>query len=256
MVTGVLPIALEDATKAIQAFLFSGKEYVCLMQLHSDVDHEQVRKILNEFTGEIYQKPPLRASVKREVRKRTIYKIDPLEIDGRRVLFRVVCQAGTYIRKLCSDIGEVLGCGAHMRELRRTRAGPFTEDENHYTLHEIQEAKRLYDEEGREGNLREVIRPVEEAFKYIPKIYIRDSAVDAICHGAELAIPGIVKLETGIRPKNAVAIYTLKDEVVALAEAQLSTESIMEAEKGIAAKTRRVVMKTGTYPREWRSRQR
>jgi len=256
MVTGVLPVALEDATKAIQAFLFSGKEYVCLMQLHEDVDPERTKTILNEFTGEIYQRPPLRASVKREVRKRTIYKIDLLEIESRRVLFRVTCQAGTYIRKLCSDIGEALGCGAHMRELRRTRAGPFTEDENHYTLQEVQEAKRLYDEEGREGNLREVIRPVEEAFKYIPKIYIRDSAVDAICHGAELAIPGIVKLETGIKPGGAVAIYTLKDEVVALAEAQLSTENVIDAERGIAAKTRRVVMKLGTYPREWGGRQR
>jgi H/ACA ribonucleoprotein complex subunit 4 len=255
MVTGVLPITLEDATKAIQVFLFSGKEYVCLMQLHSDIPEETIKSILNEFTGEIYQKPPLRASVKRETRRRTIYKIDLLEIDGRRVLFRVACQAGTYIRKLCSDIGEVLGCGAHMNELRRTRAGPFNEDENSYTLHELQEAKRIYDEEGREEQLRLVVQPVEGAFKYLSKIYIRDSAVDAICHGAELAIPGIVKLETGIKPKSLVGIFTLKDEVVALAEAQQSTENILAAEKGIAAKTKRVIMRTGTYSREWRSRQ-
>ena len=254
MVTGVLPIALEDATKAIQVFLISGKEYVCLMQIHSDINEKEIESTLNEFTGEIYQKPPVRSSVKREVRKRIIYKIDSIEIDGRRVLFRVDCQAGTYIRKLCSDIGEALGCGAHMRELRRTRAGPFTEDENHYTLHELQEAKRILTEEGREEYLREVVRPVEESFKYIPKIYIRDSAVDAICHGAELAIPGIVKLETKITPKTPVAIFTLKEEVVALAESLLSTESIINAERGIAAKTRRVVMKPETYPREWKSR--
>ncbi len=256
MVTGVLPVALEDATKAIQAFLLSGKEYVCLMQLHSDVAEQDIRSILRDFTGEIYQKPPLRASVKREVRKRTIYAINLLEIDGRRVLFRVACQAGTYIRKLCSDIGEAVGCGAHMRELRRTRAGPFTEDENNYTLHELQEAKRIHVEEGREEGLRKVVRPVEEAFEYIPKIYIRDSAVDAICHGAELAVPGIVSLETEIRPRSPVAIFTLKGEAVALAESQLTTESILEAEKGIVAKTKRVIMRPGTYPREWKSRQR
>jgi H/ACA ribonucleoprotein complex subunit 4 len=255
MVTGVLPVALEDATKAIQVFLLSGKEYLCLMQLHGDIDEEKVKSILDEFTGEIYQKPPLRSSVKREVRKRTICAMKILEIDGRRVLFRVDCQAGTYIRKLCSDIGEALGCGAHMSELRRTRAGPFSEDENNFTLQELQEAKRVLDEEGREDLLRTMVRPVEEVFKHIPKMYIRDSAVDAICHGAELAIPGIVKLETGIKPNSTVGVFTLKGEVVSLAESQLSTEKIMESKKGIAAKTKRVIMKAGTYPREWGSRQ-
>jgi len=253
MVTGVLPIALEDATKAVQVFLLSGKEYLCLMQLHEDVAEEKVKSILGEFTGEIYQRPPLRASVKREIRKRTIYKIDLLEIDGRRVLFRVTCQAGTYIRKLCSDIGEALGCGAHMNELRRTKAGPFTEDEHSYTLHELQEAKRIHTEEGREEPLREAVRPVEEIFKHIPKIYVRDSAVDAICHGARLAIPGIVQVETGISPESPVALFTLKGEVVALAKSELSTQDILEAEKGIAAKTVRVIMRPGTYPREWGS---
>jgi H/ACA ribonucleoprotein complex subunit 4 len=255
MVTGVLPIAIEQATKAIQTFLYSGKEYVCLMQLHSDVPKNEITSKLDEFVGEIYQKPPLRASVKRELRKRSIYDIRLLEIDDRRVLFRVSCQAGTYIRKLCYDIGEALGSGAHMRELRRTRAGTFTEEENNYTLNQLQEAKRIYKEEDNERQLRMIIQPVEEAFKCIPKIYIRDSAVDAICHGASLAIPGIAKIETGIEPENPVAIFTLKGEVVALAESKLSTDNIMDVEKGIAAKTKRVIMKTGTYPREWKSKQ-
>jgi len=254
MVTGVLPIAIEDATKAIQTFLYSGKEYVCLMQLHSDIPEDEVKSKLNEFVGEIYQKPPIRASVKRELRKRVIYDIKLLEIDNRRVLFRVSCQAGTYIRKLCSDIGEALGSGAHMRELRRTRAGIFTEEENSYTLNEIQEAKRIYKEKDNEKQLRMIIQPVEEAFKFIPKIYVRDSAVDAICHGALLAVPGIAKIETDIEPENPVAIFTLKGEVIALAESKLSTDNILDVEKGIAAKMKRVIMKTGTYPRDWKSK--
>jgi H/ACA ribonucleoprotein complex subunit 4 len=254
MVTGVLPVALEEATKALPVFLHSGKEYVCLMQLHRDVPEENVREILEEFTGEIFQKPPVRASVKRTVRKRMIYRISLLEIEDRKILFKVACQAGTYIRKLCADIGEALGCGAHMRELRRIRTGPFTEYEHNYTLQELQEAKRRLTEENDEQMLRMIVRPVEEAFKHIPKIYIRDSAVDAICHGAELAIPGIVRLETGIEPKEPVAIMTLKGEVVALGEAAMSTEKIVEADRGIAAKTRRVIMTPGTYPREWKSR--
>jgi H/ACA ribonucleoprotein complex subunit 4 len=249
-VTGVLPVALDDATKAIGAFLHSGKEYVCLMQLHEDLPSERTLAALNEFQGTIYQKPPLRASVKREPRKRTIYEIEPIESDGRRILFRVACQAGTYVRKLCSDIGEVLRCGAHMRELRRSRAGPFTEDQSR-TMHELVEAKaRLA--EGDEGKIREIVRPIEQAFEYIPKIYIRDSAVDAICHGAELAVPGIVKLDSNIRSRDPIVLFTLKGELVALARAEMASEQMVESERGIAAKTVRVLMPRGTYPALWR----
>src|SRR5437016_9124990 len=105
MVTGVLPLALEDATKTIQAFLLTGKEYVCLMALHGDVEQKKIRTVLEEFVGDILQRPPVRAAVRRDVRKRRIYYIRDIEIDGREVLFRVGCQAGTYIRKLVYDIG-------------------------------------------------------------------------------------------------------------------------------------------------------
>src|SRR5467141_275978 len=136
MVTGVLPLALEDATKTIQAFLLTGKEYVCLMALHGDVEEKKVREVLDEFVGDILQRPPVRAAVRRDVRKRRIYYIRDVEIDGREVLFRVGCQAGTYIRKLVYDVGEVLEVGANMRELRRTRAGSFTEGDIH-SLYDI-----------------------------------------------------------------------------------------------------------------------
>ena len=107
------------------------------MQIHADIPEATVREVLSQFEGEIIQKPPLRASVKREPRKRFIYKLNVQEIDGRTVLFTCSCQAGTYMRKLCSDVGEVFGCGAHMRELRRTRAGPFSENDGIVTLHEL-----------------------------------------------------------------------------------------------------------------------
>src|SRR6058998_2029283 len=184
MVTGVLPLALEDATKTIQAFLLTGKEYVCLMTMHGDVDETRLRGVLEEFVGDIFQKPPVRAAVKREVRKRTIYSIDDVEIDGRQVLFRVACQAGTYIRKLVYDVGEVLEVGAHMRELRRTRSGSFTED----TISTLYDVLKLSQSSGadREELARRIIVPMEAAFRHIPRIYIRDSAVSSICHGADL----------------------------------------------------------------------
>jgi len=221
------------------------------MQVHADTPESTLRNILNEFVGEIYQKPPLRASVKREPRKRSIYQTDILEIDGRRVLFKCSCQAGTYMRKLCSDIGEVLGCGAHMQELRRTRAGPFTEDETLVTLHELSAAQSEF-EAGDEVALRRVIQPMEVALTSLPKILIRDSAVDAVCHGADLALPGVVQLDSAIERNKLIAIFTLKGEAVGLGRTLLTSREMLDQEKGEAVKIERVIMDRGTYPAMWK----
>jgi H/ACA ribonucleoprotein complex subunit 4 len=253
-VSGVLPITLEDATKATQAFLMSGKEYVSLMQLHEDIKESKIVDVIKEFVGEIYQKPPLRASVKRALRKRVIYDINILEIQNRCVLFKVACEAGTYIRKLCSDIGEIIGSGAHMRELRRTRAGPFTEDKEIVTLYELLDASLTFKEEHDESPLRKVILPVEKAFEYIPKVYIKNSAVNAICHGADLAAPGIAKLNSGINRGDMIALFTLKEEIVAIAKALVSSQKMFDIKFGLMAKTARVIMPVDTYPKLWRKR--
>ena len=107
------------------------------MKLHGNSQEPEIKQVLKEFEDEIFQRPPLRSSVKRQLRTRRIYFIDYFETDGRNVLFKVGCEAGTYIRKLCFDIGEILGVGAHMQELRRTRSGSFTETSStKVTLHE------------------------------------------------------------------------------------------------------------------------
>jgi len=253
-VTGVLPIALEEATKTIQVLLEAGKEYVCVMKLHSGVPEDRVREVLEEFQGKIYQRPPARASVKRRVRVRKIYYLDVLEIEDRDVLFRIGCQAGTYIRKICHDVGEVLGCGAHMQELRRTRSGPFTENEKSVTLHDVVYLYGKWQETGDLEYLRRFILPMEKVLEIVPKIYVRDSAVDALCHGAHLTAPGIVSLEAGISNGTTVAIFTLKGEAISLATATASTKEILEMSHGIVAKNIRVLMPRGTYPRMWRSK--
>ena len=242
---------MNEATKVLQVLLSGGKEYVCVMKLHGDFSEERLREVVEEFQGDIYQKPPLRSSVKRALRIRRIYYIDLLEVEGRLALLKVGCQAGTYIRKLVHDIGEVLGCGAHMRELRRTRVGPFSEERGLVTLRTLAEAFEAY-RAGDEKPLRRVVQPVEEALALTPKVWIRDTAVDAICHGADLAVPGIVSLNSGIKTDTLVGIFTLKDELVALGRALMSSEEILEREKGIAVKTERVIMKPGTYPRMWK----
>lgn len=253
-VTGILPITLEDATKVVQALLYSGKEYVCVMKLHGDAEEAQIKGILREFEDLIYQRPPLRASVKRQLRTRRIYYIDFLEKDGRNVLFKVGCEGGTYIRKLCYDIGEILGTGAHMQELRRTRAGPFVENGNdRVTLHEAAYWFAEWAEKKDEKILRKFIQPMETALSLVPKIVVRDSAVDALCHGASLTAPGILAAETGITRGAMVALLTLKGEAVALAKSLLSTEEILDMEHGSVAVPQRVLMPRGTYPKAWKS---
>lgn len=251
--TGVLPTALEEATKAVRALLLTGKEYVCVMRLHSQVSEDQIKAVLGRFHGTIYQRPPVRASVKRRLRTRKIYYLDLLETDERSVLFKVGCEAGTYVRKLCYDLGEVLGCGAHMQELRRTRVGPFVDDEGLVTLHDVSYMFARWQETKDEKLLRKFIYPMEKSLELLPKIYIRDSAVDAVCHGAHLAAPGVLSLHKEIKPNDAVAIFTQKGEVVALAKALSSTEETLRMEHGLVAKIQRVLMPRGIYPKMWRS---
>jgi H/ACA ribonucleoprotein complex subunit 4 len=252
-VTGILPVTLEESTKIVQALLYSGKEYVCVMRLHGETTENRVNEVLREFEDTIYQRPPLRASVKRQLRTRKIYDIEFLEMDRRNVLFKVGCEGGTYIRKLCYDVGEVLGCGAHMQELRRTRAGPFVENRGIVTLHDVAYGFIEWKRQKEEKILREFIQPMEEALALIPKICIRDSAVDAICHGANLTAPGVLSLETGINNGLVLAVFTLKGEAVALAKAAASTEEVLNMEHGVVAKTERVLMPRGTYPKCWKS---
>lgn len=250
-VTGVLPIGINSGTKILSTLLLAGKEYVMLMHLHRSVPEEKLRETIMSFVGEIIQIPPLKSSVKRRQRKRKIYYIEILEIEGRDVLMRVGCQAGVYMRKLAVDIGKKLGIGAHMQELRRTKSGPFKEEDSVY-LQDVLDAYVFWKEEGNEKYIRKVILPVEFGISHLKKIWISDSAVDSICHGASLKIPGIVKLHNNIKPGDIVAILTLKDELVAIGEAKLSSEDIINKERGIAVKTRRVIMKPGTYPPLWK----
>ena len=253
-VTGILPTMLGDSTRVVETLLSAGKEYVCLMRLHATLPRKRVMEVCSEFAGVIYQRPPLKSSVKRALRTREIYYLEVLEIEGPRVLFLVGCEAGTYIRKLCHDIGLALGSGAHMEELRRTRSGPFREDETLVTLHELQDAKVIWRETGDETPLRRAVLPVERALSHMPTLVISDGAVDAICHGAPLAAPGLLRLESGIEEGEKVVIYTLKGEAVAVAVAAMGSEDMMKSAAGIVAKTSRVVMAPGTYPKMWAKR--
>ncbi|MBT5022381.1 RNA-guided pseudouridylation complex pseudouridine synthase subunit Cbf5 [Candidatus Woesearchaeota archaeon] len=248
-VTGVLPVALEKSTKIVLALLNAGKEYVCLMHIHKDVEPKKIKEIMfKKFIGKIKQLPPIKSAVKRQWRYRKIYYIDILEINGKDVLFTVGCQAGTYIRKLCSDIGKELGTGAHMAELRRSKAGPFNET-NVTNLIDIHDANSFYKEDGNDKWLRQIILPLESGTDHLPKVWIFDTTVDTLCHGADLHVPGISKIESDIQEGEVVAVMTLKNELVLIGEARMISAQMKKKNKGLAVKTTRVFMERGTYPR-------
>ncbi len=237
------------ATKVVQALLPAGKEYVCVMHLHKEVEEAHLRKVCDEFIGRIKQLPPVKSAVKREERFRKIYYLDIMEIEEKDVLFRVGCQAGTYIRKLCHDIGVKLGCGAHMAELRRTKAGPFNECTSLITLQDLQDALWYYRNEKDDAMLRKVVMPMERAIEHLPKVWVLDTAVSTLCHGANLKVPGISKVESDIQLDELVAVMTLKGELVALGQAKMISKDIIKAERGIAVRVDRVLMERDVYPK-------
>ena len=255
-VTGILPVLLEDATRIMETLLLAGKEYICLMRLHKPVPKKRIMEVCGEFMGPIFQKPPLKSSVVKELRVRTIYYLEVLEIEEQHVLMRVGCEAGTYIRKLCFDIGLALGCGANMEELRRTRAGPFREDQTLVTLHNLTDAVAAWKEKGDETALRRCIQPVEAALAHLPRLVIADNAVDAVCHGAPLAAPGLLSLETDINKGDMVSFFTLKGEAVAVGVAGMESREMLASQSGIIARTERVIMQPNTYPKAWKLSQR
>lgn len=253
-VSGVLPLGLGEATKALGVLLFGPKEYHALGRVHSLPSKEKLDEVIDLFKGEIFQKPPQRSAVVRQTRTRTIYEFEILEQKERLLLTRVLCEAGTYIRKLYYDLGEILGPGATMIELRRTRVDQFRETDGLVTLHELADAYALWEEKKDDSKLMKIIKPVEYALSELKSVIIRDSAVDAMCHGAQLAIPGILKISPNLKKGEIVGIYTQKGEAVALAESTMSEEEIRDATKGYAFETKRIIMAPNTYPKKWRSK--
>jgi H/ACA ribonucleoprotein complex subunit 4 len=254
MVSGILPVGLGEATKALIVLLLGPKEYHALGRLHTLPSNEKLQTVLKQFTGKIYQKPPQRSSVLRQTRVRSVYEIDVIEQKERLILMRILCEAGTYIRKIFYDIGEVLGPGATMIELRRTRVSQFNEDSNLVKMHDLVDAYAMWKEKGDDSKLRRILMPIEYVLSELKSVVIRDSAVDALCHGAQLAIPGILEISHGITKGDFVGIYTQKGEVVALAEAILSESEIVENTKGFAFQLRRIIMAPNTYPKNWRTK--
>lgn len=250
-VTGVLPVGVGASVRAMDVLHYGTKAYVGVMRMHGNVDRRRLDAAVAEFTDEIFQTPPMRSAVKREQRTRRVHQLRVLEVSGRDVLFDVECDAGTYIRSLAVDMGDALAAGAHLQDLRRTRAGALTEKDA-VQLHDLRDAMEAH-RQGDGSALARMLRPMEVLLTQVPKVEIKDSAVDAVCHGANVAMPGIVTLDQDIRKGGLVAVMTLSGEGVALGHALMDAEEIMKRAEGFAIDVSRVFMSPGTYAKGWTS---
>jgi H/ACA ribonucleoprotein complex subunit 4 len=225
------------------------------VRLHGAIDNElKLKNVLNILTGSLFQKPPEISAVKRELRIRTIYESDLLTFDAEKRIgvFRVSCEAGTYVRTLCIHIGLLLGTGGHMEELRRSRSGCMSENDHMVTMHDVLDAQWRYDNYKDETYLRRVVLPLEILLLKLPRIVIKDSSINAICYGAKLMIPGVLRYDDGINVGTEIVIMSTKGEAIAVAIAQMATAEISSCDHGIVCKTKRVIMDRETYPRKWK----
>ncbi len=248
-VTGVLPVGVGISVRAMDVLHYGTKAYVGVMRMHGNVDRRRLDTVVTEFTDEIYQTPPMRSAVKREQRTRRVHQLRVLEVSGRDVLFDVECDAGTYIRSLAVDMGDALAAGAHLQDLRRIRAGALVEADA-VQLHDLKDAMEAH-KQGDSSALAKMLRPMEVLLSQVPKVEIKDSAVDAVCHGANVAMPGIVTLDQDIRKGGLVAIVSMSGEGVALGHALMDADEIMKRAEGFAVDVSRVFMQPGTYEKGW-----
>lgn len=225
-----------------------------MLRLHDTLANEKdLARALETLTGALFQRPPLISAVKRQLRIRTIYESKLIEFDNKRHLavFWVSCEAGTYIRTLCVHLGLLLGVGGHMQELRRVRSGAMSENDGLVTMHDVMDAQWLYDNTRDEAYLRRVIKPLESLLTGYKRLVVKDSAVNAICYGAKLMLPGLLRYEADIEIDEEVVLMTTKGEAIAIAIAQMTTVELSTCDHGVVAKIKRVVMERDVYPRRW-----
>jgi len=247
-VSGVLPVALGRATKLLLYLTSKDKKYVCLMRTGKEMTEREMKGVFVRFVGEIIQTPPKMSAVAKRPRRRKVYYIKLLQIRSSDVLFEVHCEAGTYIRVLVSDFARFTG-GAEMLELRRTSVGSIEEKSSH-TLQAISDAMWLAKELHEEERIRSMLIPADEALA-LSNIVLRDSAVEAVCAGAHLFAPGVEKHDVAITRGSLVAMVTIKGELVGVARAEMSSGEIKERKKGAVAVPVRIMMKRGTYKKQW-----
>lgn len=246
--TGVLPVGLNKGTRVANALAKARKEYIAEIELEEQSG--DIKSVLKQFEGVNTQTPPEKSAVKKEPRERTLYEAELLETLENKILVRLECESGFYVRVLAKQLGEELDTEAEMTELRRTKQGELTIDDT-YTLQDLVDAYHFYHEDNDPEKLKEMLQPIEQAVQHMKKVVIKDTAVNAVANGADLGVNGISKLQDNIKEGETVAIMTLKGEIVSLSTAEMTSQDMYDAEHGTAATLEKVFMNPETYPKNW-----
>lgn len=246
-------VCIDRATRLVKSQQGAGKEYVTVVRLHGDVEPTALVRAVETLSGALFQRPPLISAVKRQLRVRTLFSSEVLEYDQARGLavIKLSVEAGFYVRTFCVHLGLLLGVGAHMQELRRVRSGITSENDDIVTMHDVLDAQWLYDNTRDETYLRRVVRPLEALLTNFKRIVVKDSAVNAVCYGAKLMIPGLLRYEEGIEVNEEVVLMTTKGEAIAIGIAQMATADLASCDHGVVAKVKRCIMNRDLYPRRW-----
>ena len=251
--TGALPICVGNATKIARFLTAADKEYLISMRLgiRTDTldaegkvleekteipqDAEKVEQAFIQFRGEIKQIPPMFSAKKyqgerlyrlarrgetvdRDPVQVKVYELEMISFEPPFVCFRVFCSKGTYARALCDDIGGVLGCGAHLHSLTRLKSGQFRLEDaiDLLRLQEIQE----------QGNLAEVLLPIEQALTHLPEVRVLPDSSRSILYGASIALQDIVTLPTGLLEGATVRVLGVRRKLLSLAELTVDTDQV------------------------------
>lgn len=248
--TGVLPLLCGNVMRLTSKVLTHNKTYIAVLRMSREFTTDELENAMNRLRGKIFNVPPEISAVKVQVRTRTIHEFSVLDDSENLIIVKITCEAGTYVRTMARDLGLLMNQKVDLVELRRESSGDF-KLEHCVTLQEVADAIYLWKEKGDESAMLRIVHPVEKIVQDLPAIYVKDSAAAALSHGAPLLRPGIVKVPTGWTKGSNVALFTCKNELVAIAELLCDTASIKAMSEGEIAKPSSVIMKADTYPRMW-----
>ncbi len=270
MAEGILPICLNQSTRIIQFLSPLSKHYQCTMTLGmatdtqdstgktifegdpSRVTETQVRNVLASFVGEQKQVPPMFSAKKNKgiplyklarngitIERKPVsvhfYSIDFVNVNENRVEFEAHCSAGTYLRTLCHDIGQRLGCGAHMSRLIRKQVGVFDQDSS--VSPEALESASV------NGKLADVLFPVEKVLEFLPEIRINDDFIESLSHGNALPKFSLKAYPGEFKPGMAMRVCNGSNKVLAIVEPLVDHDGFARmGPKDIAFKLKRVLI--------------
>ena len=248
--TGVLPLMSGKAMRLTKQILEHNKTYIAVFQFKNDIDQDALGEVMQQLTGRIYNVPPEISAVRVQVRTRKIHDFTLLDQSAKRIVARIRCEAGTYIRTMARDMGLLLDQPVELKELRREDSGRF-ELEDCVQLHEIADAIWLWKECNEGEALLRMLHPTEKLLAGLPRIVVKDSAVAALAHGAPLLRPGLVSIPDNLSSGQNVLVTSIKGEAVCFIKVNTDSKSITALEKGEIGRPTAVLMSDDVYPRRW-----